>query len=59
MGVKAVKKATHRKEKDIDDIRLFVEDNFATKHKYVLILPIAVLELMSDITQAFLCKANK
>jgi hypothetical protein len=44
--VKAIKQATHRRKKDADDNRLFVEDNLTMGHKYALSLPIAVMKLM-------------
>jgi hypothetical protein len=51
--------ATHRKNKGIDDIRLFVEEDFATGRICAVALPLAVLKLMSDGIQVFPDKMDK
>jgi hypothetical protein len=61
LGVKAIKRATHCKKEDVDDIciRLFVEGNLNMGGKYALGLPIAPLKLLSDGIQAFMHTTDK
>jgi hypothetical protein len=46
-------------EKDLDDIRVFVQEHFAMGHKYALDLSTAVLKLIYHGIQPFLCKTDK
>jgi hypothetical protein len=56
--VKAIKQAAHSKKRDVDEIRLSVEEHFFVGRKYALGLPIAVPKRISGRTQEFVRKTD-